>query len=402
VSITDAIVAVWTRYSPESKNMRSVLITKFVPWPPNSGEKRRTLAIARALLSQGDVTVFGFTGPNEDAAPLVAEGFDVQSVELDRSAIKTASGVVKSRSLTAARFWDPALATKIDAATTNPVDVLVVEHVQLQMYGRRIVAATRVVDMHNIESMLSRRISQTKRGVWKAVYAAEARALEALEKETASSDAVLVVSPVDEKALREVVSLRNVLVVPNAWDSTGAVPQTSNPVVSFVALLSWGPNVDAAVWLCSEVWPLVVADMPEATLQLVGRDPAPEVREFASDNVIVTGTVAELDPWYEKTLVTVAPLLAGGGSRLKIMEALAAGRPLVATSIGAEGLEDLVGRGVVVADTPRAMANEILSLLRDPAESHRLGTLGAAAVATDHSWEAAVAPLIAKLSAARA
>lgn len=381
--------------------MRSVLITKFVPWPPNSGEKRRTLAIARALLSQGEVTIFGFTGPNEDASPLIAEGFDVQSVELDRSATKTAAGIVKGKSLTAARFWDPALAAKIDTIT-EPIDVLVIEHVQLQMYGRRIRAITSVVDMHNIESLLSKRISETKGGVWKAVYAAEARALQGLEKQTAHSDAVLVVSEADKKALTEVADLPNVLVVPNAWDSTGALPHTSNPVVSFVALLSWGPNVDAAVWFCSQVWPLVVADMPSAMLQLVGRDPAPEVREFASPNVVVTGTVAELDPWYEETLVNVAPLLAGGGSRLKIMEALAAGRPLVATTIGAEGLEDLIGRGVIVADKPRAMADDILSLLRDPDESHRLGTLGAAAVASDHSWEAAVVPLLSELSAARA
>jgi glycosyltransferase involved in cell wall biosynthesis len=377
--------------------MRSVLITKWVPWPPNSGEKRRTLAIARALLSIGDVTLCGFVGPNEDAQPLIDEGFDVRSVPIQRSVSQTVRGVMMSRSITAGRFWDARLDAQIADAASTPFDVVVVEHVQLQMYARKLRARARVVDMHNIESLLSQRISDTKTGLWKLVYGVEARRLAALEKQTATSDIVLVVSEADRVALTRVVTHPSVVVVPNAWDSTGVVAPATGPIVSFVALLSWGPNVDAAVWFCSKVWPLVVAAMPEAKLQLVGRDPAPEVRQFASESVIVTGTVADLEPWYHKTLVAVAPLLAGGGSRLKIMEALAAGRPLVATTIGAEGLEDLVGRGVVVADRPEEMADEIVALLSDPGVSRALGAAGARAVAEDHSWEAAVAPFIDKL-----
>jgi glycosyltransferase involved in cell wall biosynthesis len=111
--------------------------------------------------------------------------------------------------------------------------------------------------------------------------------------------------------------------------------------------------------------------------------------------------VPDLEPWYARTRVALAPLLAGGGSRLKILEALAAARPVVATTIGVEGLEDLVGRGVVVADEPAAMADAVVDLLRDPARSAALGEAGAKAVATDHSWRAAVRPLLAELAAGR-
>jgi glycosyltransferase involved in cell wall biosynthesis len=95
--------------------------------------------------------------------------------------------------------------------------------------------------------------------------------------------------------------------------------------------------------------------------------------------------------------VCVAPLLAGGGSRLKILEALAAGRPVVATTIGAEGLEDLVGRGVLVEDDPDRMAQALAELLADPERAAELGRAGVAAVAADHSWAAAVRPLFAAL-----
>ena len=103
------------------------------------------------------------------------------------------------------------------------------------------------------------------------------------------------------------------------------------------------------------------------------------------------------NPWYARTRVALAPLLAGGGSRLKILEALATGRPVVSTSIGAEGLEDLIGRGVVVADDPAVMAAAVAELLRDPDRSAALGRKGTAAVAADHSWAAAVRPLLAAL-----
>jgi glycosyltransferase involved in cell wall biosynthesis len=142
-----------------------------------------------------------------------------------------------------------------------------------------------------------------------------------------------------------------------------------------------------------------VAQFPEAHLQLVGRNPAAQVQALAGPTVEVTGTVEDLEPWYERTRVALAPLQAGGGSRLKILEALAAGRPVVATGIGAEGLEDLVGRGVVVEDDPARMAAVLVELLGDPQRCADLGRRGADAVAADHSWPAAVRPLLAELAA---
>jgi glycosyltransferase involved in cell wall biosynthesis len=157
--------------------------------------------------------------------------------------------------------------------------------------------------------------------------------------------------------------------------------------------LSWAPNIDAAVWFRTQVWPLVLAEVPEAELLLVGRNPTNAVRALEGPSVQVTGTVPELDPYYARTRVAIAPLRSGGGSRLKILEALAAGRPVVATTIGAEGLEDLIGRGVVIADEPVAMAMEICRLLRDEGQSQELGLRGEEAVRTDHSWQAAINPL---------
>jgi len=378
--------------------VRSVVVAKFVPTPPNSGDKRRTLGLVRALRELGPVTLCAFAGPDEDVAALVAEGVDVRAVPLRRRPADLLGGLARSRSLTAARFWDAALARTVAAAVGEGADVLLVEHVQLLPYARGLAAGARVLDMHNVESSLAARTAAAASGVRRLVFAAEARALRAMERRVREVDVLAVVSEGDRDTLAGLVAHPRVVVVPNAWDAPAPLPPAEGPVASFVALLSWTPNVQAAVWFCREVWPRVVAEVPDARLQLVGRNPAEEVRALAGPSVEVTGTVPDLDPWYARTRVALAPLLAGGGSRLKILEALAAGRPTVATSIGVEGLEDLVGRGVVVADDPAAMAREVARLLTDPATSDRLGRLGAEAVAADHSWSAAVRPLLAALA----
>jgi glycosyltransferase involved in cell wall biosynthesis len=379
--------------------VRSVVVAKFVPWPPNSGDKRRTLGIVRALREQGPVTVCAFSGEDEDAAPLEDEGIEVRSVPLRRRPVDVLDGLRRGRSLTSARFWDARLAQLVREAAGDDLDVLVVEHVQLLPYSSGVSADRLVLDMHNVESALTRRIAESSTGVRKAVYGLEAHALRRLERRATTADVVAVVSDVDRQTLQRVVTHPRVVVVPNAWEEPAPLPPADGPVASFVALLSWGPNIDAAVWFRRTVWPLVVERLPDARLQLVGRNPTRAVQDLAGPSVEVTGTVPDLEPWYARTRVCVAPLLAGGGSRLKILEALAAGRPVVATTIGAEGLEDLIGRGVVVEDAPERMAQALVELLADGEGSAELGRAGVAAVAADHSWSAAVRPLLAALTA---
>jgi glycosyltransferase involved in cell wall biosynthesis len=108
----------------------------------------------------------------------------------------------------------------------------------------------------------------------------------------------------------------------------------------------------------------------------------------------VSGTVADVRPYLAQTRVAVAPLRSGGGTRLKLLEALGGGRPVVATSIGVDGLEDLVGRGVVVADDSAGIAAALVELLKHPDRAADMGQAGHDAVATDHSWDGALAPLL--------
>jgi polysaccharide biosynthesis protein PslH len=378
--------------------VRSVVVTKFVPTPPNGGDKRRTLGLARALRQFGDVTVCGFSTPDEDADLMRSEGFQVSTVPLRRTVRSLAGGLRRGRTLTAARFWDHALAGLVGNASVG-ADLIVVEHVQLMPYLEMVKGTpVTVVDMHNIESSLTLRYARSQHGLRRLGLLIESRLIRSLERRAGRCDAVAVVSEVDRDILSAIAPELRPVILPNAWDAPSPLAPSAVPLVSFVAMLSWAPNVDAATWFVKSVWPLVLAGRPDAVLELVGRNPSSVVRSLSSASVTVTGTVPDLTPYYARCSVAVAPLRAGGGSRLKILEALSFARPVVSTTIGIEGLEDLVGRGVTVADHPHEMAAAILRLLADPQRAADNGALGAAAVAQDHSWESATRPLLEVLS----
>ena len=379
--------------------MRAVIVDKFVPSPPDSGGKRRSLALLERLAERMPVTLCAFERGGEDLDGLRSAGITVRSVPWQPGIRRSVAGLGRTRSVTAARFSDPRLAAQVRAACTGD-DLLVVEYTQMAHYAAGVPARYKVLDMHNVESDLMQSYAASGSGPRAWVAAAEARALRRMEDASGRDfDHVVCVSGRDAQLLSQRGT--GATVCANGWNPRSAPLEPSvEPLVVFVALMGWAPNADAARWLTEQVWPIVRREHPAARLALVGKDPTPGVVALAGPDVQVTGTVPSVEPWLRRAQVAVAPLLAGGGSRLKILEALDAGRPLVSTSKGLEGLEDLEGDGVLVADDPLEMATAVVGLLRDPARAARLGARGAAAVRERHMWDAAWQPLWDHLSAA--
>ena len=368
------------------------MVTKFVPLPANSGGKLRSLAVLRRLAKVGDVVLCCFDDATGDAAELRSQGVDVRTVPWRPDLRHVVKGIAKTRSGSAGRFWDRRLAAEVARALREaPTDLLQVEYSQLAPYLTLGAARTRVLDYHNIESSLALSYARSSRTPRARLARLESLLLRRLERRAAAdADLVTVVSEQDRDRMPGMP--RELLVCPNGWDPTTALPPASAPTAVFVALLSWQPNVDAAVWLGREVWPLVRADMPEARLVLVGREPAAAVRDLAASDIEVTGTVPDVRPYLASARVALAPLRSGGGTRLKVLEALDAGRPLVSTSVGIDGLTDLVGQGVVVADEPAEFAKQVTELLRDPARAEAEGAAGARAVRECYSWDHVLRP----------
>jgi glycosyltransferase involved in cell wall biosynthesis len=371
-----------------------LIVTKLLPAPANGGGKQRTLAMLRRLAARGDVSLIAFDD-GADHEMLDQLGVHVHSVQWPTTPRAIVGGYVRSGSVSSARFWHRDLARAAEqVARARPPDVLVIEFAQLAPLVRNVHAPLIVLSMQNVESDLVASIARSRRVPTRALLLAEAATVRRLERRLLRvADVVSVVSETDRARLPP--TRGRVIICPNGREHVELLPwRSKEPTVVFVAQLGWKPNVDGALWLGRKVWPLVRAVRPDARLLLVGRQPAPAVRDLAGPDIEVTGTVPDVQPFLARARCTLAPLSAGGGSRLKILESLAAGRPVVSTSVGAEGLDDVVAHGIVVADDPRSFADAVITLLDDANLAERLGKEGHNRVAKHYTWDKTLAPLL--------
>ena len=181
-----------------------------------------------------------------------------------------------------------------------------------------------------------------------------------------------------------------VAVVPNgvATDQiTPAAPAADERTLLFTGTLSHPPNSEGIRWFATEAWPHVRAALPDARLLVVGHDPPRQVSALdGRDGIEVIGSVPDMAPWFERATAVVVPLLSGGGTRLKVLEAMASGRAVASTSIGCEGLMVEPGRDLLVADGPRELVSAVLSLLRDEGLRTGLATAGRHVVEARYDW----------------
>jgi len=180
-------------------------------------------------------------------------------------------------------------------------------------------------------------------------------------------------------------------VSPNGVDCSFFQPFETEPephTIVFSASMNATQNIDAAVFLGEDIFPLIQARYPDSMLYLVGQKPAPEVRRLATDKIVVTGTVDDVRPYAERAAVYVAPIRIGGGTRLKILEAMAMAKPVVSTRVGAEGIRCAAGEHIVLADSPEGFASSVLSLFEHPEERRKLGRAGRELVESTYEWNA--------------
>jgi len=258
-----------------------------------------------------------------------------------------------------------------------------------------------VIFTHNVESEIWRRHAETKATVaarW--LYRMQHKRMLRFEEETLMRfDGILAVSDADRETfvrLYPSVSTKPAWVVRTGVDTEYFVPSRSEPAeprLVFTGSMDWLPNEDAMTYFCHDVLPLIQQQEPRVRLSIVGRAPTPAVRALASNVVDVTGTVDDVRPYMEKASVYIVPLRIGGGTRLKIFEAMSAGKAVVSTTIGAEGLPIVDGTHAIVADEPRAFASAVLSLLRDRARRKALEHAARSLVVEHYDWSAVAGEL---------
>ena len=250
-----------------------------------------------------------------------------------------------------------------------------------------------VLFQHNVESEIWRRLAATAGNpVKKMVYGMEFRKMLRYEQsEVRKFHHVVAVSENDRTLMSRWVAPARITVVPTGVDLTQYRPDPNAPepapLVTFVGAMDWEPNVDGVEYLCSEIWPAIKMEVPEARVRMVGRNPDRRVARWASDSIEVTGRVPSVVEHLRQSAVVVVPLRVGGGTRLKIYEAMATAKAVVSTSVGAEGLDVHHGRDLMLADDPRSFAQAVIMLLRDR-ELRRRYEKAAAETAARYGWAA--------------
>jgi glycosyltransferase involved in cell wall biosynthesis len=249
-----------------------------------------------------------------------------------------------------------------------------------------------VVDAHNVEHDNLLRIAQTARSPVRRLFtAALARRLR--EDETAhvrGCDGILSVSDRDGDMFRRIAPEPPVYAVPNGVDLSRFTPrgiEREPRSLVFAGVMNYPPNNEGVRRFLGEILPLVAASVPDVRVTIVGPKPSRAVRRKSSERVRVTGYVHDIRPYLEGAEVFIAPLYAGGGTRLKILEAMAMGTPVVSTSIGCEGLPVSHGEHLLVADSPDAFADSVLKLFRDTRLRAALAARGLEVVRNAFGWD---------------
>ena len=259
------------------------------------------------------------------------------------------------------------------------------------------VSCPTVLFTHNVEAEIWRRHTETASTWWKrALMRQQWRRMLRFERAAVGRfDLVLAVSDADGRTLQQLYGplRRPVHVIPTGVDTTYFAPLAAaeRPAhLVFTGSMDWLPNEDGMLFFVHDVLPLIRRQEPSVTLSIVGRAPTPAVARLAAEaGIEVTGRVDDVRPHVAAGAVYVVPLRIGGGTRLKIFEAMAMGKPVVSTTIGAEGLPLKDGEHVRIADEPQAFADAVLWLLREPGERARLGRAARDLVAAQYDWSAA-------------
>ena len=385
---------------------RLLFIAHRVPYPPDKGERTRAFHEIKALADHFRVTVAALCHTPADEQSAAALGPWCEKIITARGVgfagrLRSAASVLCGRSATEGFFHSKRLERLLaEEARREPFDLVLAYCSSMFPVAMTVPAKARVTDLVDADSAKWADYAQTASRVNRWLYRRESRAVAALEtRAIRDCEAVVVVSAAEAKALP--CQSPKVIPVGNGVDTEffqPAGPDATQAEASlvFTGSMDYRPNVEGVCWFVREVWPRLRRQVPSATFTVVGRDPAPAVRQLAkTPGVAVTGSVPDVRPYLAAASVVVCPLHIARGIQNKILEAMAAGRAVVASAAAIEGLDVEVGRDLLRADTPEEWAGQIGRLVGSLDERRRLEQSARRCVAENYSWPARMAPLVA-------
>jgi len=395
--------------------MRILFLTPQCPYPPRQGTSIRNYNLIANLASGHEVHLLSFEASlgRREGGPLHQL---CRSVELVPAPAHSLPKRLRALFLSplpdmALRLASSVFRSRLDALlAARSFDVVQVEGIEMARYGLRAKAlaphSLLVFDDHNAEYVLQRRAFETDRrdprrwvgALYSLIQWRKLRRYEAMVLRKA--DRVIAVSQADREALRRLAPEVPIAVIPNGVDLDYYRPQAVRPLplgphsLVFTGKMDFRPNVDAVLWFWREVLPLIRAQIPDVHFYVVGQRPHPRLRPLLYDPAVtITGYVDDVRPYIAGATLCVVPLRIGGGTRLKVLEAMAMGKAIISTSLGCEGFELTPERELAVADEPEDFARRTVELLRDEATRREMGQRARRFVEERYDWRLIV-PLL--------
>ena len=380
--------------------MKILFLSPTVPFPLTDGGRIRVFNLLKQIAVKNEVTLLALETQTTDAdgvAELQQLGIQVHLVPnaptLPRVSFGTlVKAFLKRQPITVARYDIPAYRQKFrELIATQTFDLVHYEMFHIAQFHTE-TDLPGVLSQQNVDSAIWRRLcSETANPLYKFAYWTQQLAFQRYERVLSPKfDAVTCTSDIDAAVFQQHCTENAIEIIPNGVDITHYRPDftTEAPAhLIYIGSMDWYPNEDAVAFFADEVLPRIQERVPDVAFSIVGGNPSARVQKLAErDGIIVTGRVPEIKPYFAEATVFVVPLRIGSGTRLKILEALAMGKAIVSTTVGAEGLDLKDGAEIFIADEPTAFADAVTRLLTDVQLRRRIGENGRSRVEQDYDW----------------
>jgi glycosyltransferase involved in cell wall biosynthesis len=391
------------RIEKNKKRMKILWVKAGKLLPVDTGGKIRSYNLLRALAAQHEVVLLSYYGGERD------ENYEEEIKSHLKGAVTIHTGAPDASALRQGLDYVRRLPSRAPYAVTKftsmkvkrlladwigerRFNVAVCDFLSASLNFPRVLATPTVLFQHNVESALWQRQAQHAPDPLRRIaFRLEAAKMLQYERATVSRfHHIIAVSEYDRELMSKMTEAERITVVPTGVDikkyaagKDDAPPNSS--LVLFLGSMDWEPNIDGVEYFSRDIWPKVLSRVPGAHFRIVGRNPHPQIKKLASDSIEVTGTVPSVVEHLREAAVVVVPLRIGGGTRLKIFEAMAASKAVVSTTIGAEGLDVHHGQDILLADDGESFADSVIALLCDE-EKRKHFERAASGLAAQYDW----------------
>jgi polysaccharide biosynthesis protein PslH len=392
--------------------MKILFVTPFLPSPPRFGGQRRLDGLMRSLAKNHQLSVISFNASDEFQQPSLdatqaycREVFTFPDMEFRDRRDKR---LLQARSLVSRFSFEHLLLARrreflarlqglVDSGEFDIVQVEFAQMAAFRFSRRKAQRYRTLLDEHNIEYDIVKRTAEAEGSAARRLYSSiDWRKLKREERSAWRwFDGVALTSERDATMLRQLEPAAPTAVIPNGVDIQQFRPATSAPdrdSLLFFGAMNYYPNHDGIMYFVSEIWPRILAKRPTTKLWVVG--PAPEsVRALQSENIEVTNFVDAVEPYIDRAAAVIVPLRLGGGTRLKIVEAMSKAKPIVSTRVGAEGIDVVHDQHALLSDDPQGFADQVERVLSDDALATRLGQAARGLAEASYGWPSLVGRL---------